>query len=126
MSGIISSKKSKITYWTFLLPFLFTLILGLGNLVIGKYKTIQYAEVLNEISGSSDPDTITALSTEEMSPMQRLKYSGDKTAKVYAMIRKAERRRDMYQMVTYGGKIFLAFSVFILCFWAFVRNSHLP
>jgi hypothetical protein len=126
MPEIISSKKSKLTYWTFLLPFLFTLILGLGNLVIGKYKTIQYAEVLSEISGSSDPDTITALSTEDMSPMQRLKYSGDKTAKVYAMIRKAERRRDMYQMVTYGGKIFLAFSVFILGVWVFVRNSHLP
>ena len=89
----------------FLVPGVFLLILGMGNLGVGHFKRMQYDEVLKELSQleSSRP--------ELSSPLARIEEANRDGLRLYHRQKRAQNRRDFYDLVEYGGKVFTAVSI---------------
>lgn len=105
-----------------LVPSLFLLVLGVGNLIVGQYKYSQYSELLVELEKQ-----ITTEPPKNLSPLQKLQYANQYSPKSVALKNKAGARRDFYTLVSFSGKIFLAlsaafFSVLILNILTKERN----
>ena len=90
----------------FLLPGIFLFILGIGNLAVGHYKGGQYDEVISELKEKSLPLTI-----KEISPMERIRVTKESSARLGRRRDKAIARREFYQLVGIGGKIFISLSL---------------
>ena len=92
----------------FLLPGLFLLLLGFGNLVIGTQKQAEYEVVLTEIA-LEDPASDSAFT-----PLKRIQGVEQLTEKNYQRRKTAASRRDYYRFVAYGGKVMLGISLLLL------------
>ena len=93
----------------FFIPALFLIALGVGNIIVGHFKYEQYTEVLISLEKQNIKEE-----PKNLSPLQKLKYASDSTPKLIALKNKAEARRDLYQLVSFSGKIFLALSILFL------------
>ncbi len=87
-----------------ILPGLFLLVLGVGNLAVGMLKEEQYQEVIDELSveeavrAENGPTIRPELVTEENSKRSQQRRM------------KAVARLDFYRLVGFGGKVFIALS----------------
>ena len=98
----------------FLLPGFFLLTLGVGNISVGTYKSQQYEEVLADLErlarSSHSKDILS------VSPLRRIQLEKTASMRTFQRETQARSRRDLYQMVIFGGKVFLGISSFLLCF----------
>jgi len=104
----------------FIIPGLFLLALGIGNLIVGQFKYEQYDEILKDL------ETQEQFTSEEErpTPLQRLKSTIDTTPHSLALIQKAQARRDFYQLVRFGGRVFLSLSILYFFAYALTRYLH--
>lgn len=91
-----------------LLPGLFLLILGAGNIAVGLYKSNQYKLVLDELSADSTPVLVNA------SPLRRIQLAEQTASRLYQRKNKARARLDFYELITFGGQVFVALSLIFL------------
>lgn len=109
-SPTISSAK-------FIIPCFFLLALGIGNITVGTFKYEQYDEIIKDLE--SRPANISVNDT--FSPLQRLKSTIDTPPRSLAHEKKAQARKDFYQLVLFGGRVFLAMGG--IYFIAFMLNK---
>ncbi len=103
-----------------LLPGIFLLVLGIGNISVGTFKGAQYQQVLNELSVMErTQDNI------QPSPLARFQLSGESAVRADQRLRKARARRDFYELVTFGGKGFVCFSLVLLVLAGLFHYSEL-
>jgi hypothetical protein len=102
-----------------LLPALFLLTLGLGNIAVGSYKQAQFELVLRELSA-------TKALPEQMhiSPLLRIQISKPATERLYQRQQKARGRCDFYRLVVLGGKLFLLLSGALLIGAVSLQLTH--
>lgn len=97
----------------FVIPCIFLLALGVGNVTVGTFKYEQYDEIVKELE--SRPKT--QYSDLNISPLLRLKSTIDSPPRLLAQEKKAQARRDFYQVVQFGGRVFLALGgIYFLAF----------
>ncbi len=97
----------------FLVPCFFLLALGIGNLWVGQFKYEQYDEIVKELEGRLK----TVNPEDRLSPLQRLKFTIDSPPRLLAQEKKAQARRDFYQVVQFGGRVFIALGgIYFLAF----------
>ena len=101
---------------TFLVPGIFFLILGVGNFSVGAYKLIQYKEVLRELYSIKPSAAL-----RHLSPLRRVQLANDTAYRLQLRRKQAIARRDLYRLVKFGGKIFIAFGVPLLLAGAMFR-----
>jgi hypothetical protein len=99
-----------------LLPGIFLLSLGIGNIAVGWYKAEQYEQVLIELSDTRSPPLINA------SPLRRIQLANKTLQRSYQRQVKSQARLDFYRLVTYGGEIFVCISLLVIVY-AFVRQN---
>lgn len=104
----------------FIIPGLFLLALGIGNMIVGQFKYEQYDEILKELEAQ---DQFTN-DEDRPSPLQRLKSTIDTNPHSLALIQKAQARRDFYQLVRFGGRVFLSLSILYFFAYALTRYLH--
>ncbi len=93
-----------------ILPGVFLLLLGVGNIWVGSYKADQYREVIEELSLLQPTPGLEGAST-----LRRIQLAEEVSSRHYERLAKARARLDFYQLVTYGGKVFVGLSaVFLL------------
>ena len=97
----------------YVLPGLFLLALGLGNLSVGHFKRLQYEEVLQELSTLELSPKL-----DNSSPLARIQVAHTTATRVYQRKAKARARRDFYELVLFGGKLFLLLGSVSLCLGA--------
>lgn len=85
-----------------LIPGLFLLVLGIGNISVGTFKGRQYQEVLDELSVLEPTPGL-----ENASPLRRVQLAKQTETRLYQRQNKAENRLDFYQLVRFGGKVFM-------------------
>lgn len=94
-----------------LVPGIILLVLGIGNISVGVYKGRQYQRVVDELSTQQPlPELVNA------SSFARIQFTKDKQTRLYERSTKARSRRDFYELVEFGGKVFLGLSLTILTF----------
>lgn len=93
-----------------IMPAAFLLVLGLGNIGVGYYKSLEYDRVLSELEPVEHPRAL-----ENVSPMQRMQIERVAATRLDERRRKAEARRDFYRLVTFGGKWFSVLGMLLLC-----------
>jgi hypothetical protein len=93
----------------FLLPGIFLLALGLGNLSVGAFKGRQYEEVLAELSVMEPTSELV-----NASPLSRVQLAKTTADRLSERQRKARARRDLYELVSFGGKVLVSISVVLL------------
>lgn len=107
----------------FLVPGIFLLLLGLGNIGVGTYKGAEYEQVLEELSEiDSSSHLINA------SALKRIQLAKTNTHRSEQLRQKASARRDFYNLVVFGGKFMLSISTIVLLMAAvvaFYRNRAL-
>lgn len=93
----------------FLLPILFLLILGLGNILVGTYKELQYKQVYSELEETTELQ-YTPTEQKALGGLRATQLAAEKLAVDRYSKRKMEasERRNLYLMVIFGGKLFLA------------------
>jgi hypothetical protein len=97
----------------FLVPCFFLLALGAGNVWVGQFKYEQYDEIVKALEQKSS----SINSESHISPLQRLKSTIDSPPRLLAQERKAQARRDFYQVVQFGGRVFIALGgIYFLAF----------
>lgn len=101
--GILNKKSAQ-----FVLPGIFLLILGLGNIGVGTFKEEQYDEVLAELSEPSQSQSI------EMTPLKRIQSSEQIAVRAYQRKKAALGRRDFYRLVAFGGRGMVVISLVLL------------
>lgn len=90
----------------FWLPGLFLLLLGLGNALVGKMKTDQFEEVLQELESAQHfKEEVSA------SPMIRLQLSRKLADQAFERRSRFEERRNFYRTVAFGGKVVMVASL---------------
>ena len=92
-----------------LVPGIFLLLLGVGNLSVGVFKGQEYQSVLDELS-SIQPSP----GMENTSPLRRIRLAKKAADRRYERLDKARARRDFYHLVLFGGKVFVGISVILL------------
>lgn len=86
----------------FVLPSLFLLSIGIGNLWVGIEKKDQYDQVLRELSSLRPVSEII-----NSSPISRIQLSEYTEERLYQRQEKARARIDLYRLVIFNGKVFL-------------------
>lgn len=104
---------------TFILPGIFLLILGIGNLIVGHFKGSQYEKVLLELSVEKSG---TAL-LNNASPMRRIQYEKTTTNRLDERQNKARARKDFYILVSLGGKLFVGLALLLFSIGLIVEIS---
>ncbi len=99
-----------------LVPGLFLLVIGAGNFCVGTYKLSQYKEVLRELS-----DIKPSPALKHLSPLRRVQLANDGAYRLQQRRKQAIARRDLYRLVKFGGKIFIALGLPLLCWGAMLR-----
>ncbi len=93
----------------FLLPGLFLLVLGLGNILVGSFKEHQYLEVYQELSVLEPaPDTA------RNSALGRIHTAKQTNDRFYRRQAEASDRRTLYRLVHFGGRVFVTLSALLL------------
>ena len=108
---------SKISPIKFILPGIFLLILGAGNIYIGSSKVNEYTNVLEELE-KQKPSNF-----ENTSPLKRLRLAEQSANRVYQRIEEAKDRISFYKLVVFGGKCFFVSGFLLILFSLFVKNK---
>jgi len=106
-----------------LLPGIFLLILGVGNLAVGTFKGEQYAKVMRELSTPDIGFTLT-----RSSPLKRLAEAPERISPSLLRRKKAQARLEFYELVSIGGRILVLLSAPFLLIGIIIRGkevSHL-
>ncbi len=98
----------KIRPMTFLLPGIFLLILGLGNVSIGIYKSNQYKKVIKDLTKFSDQETASMLINA--TPTTKIQITQKKQERFLDLIKKALVKKDFYEFFIKGGTMFIILS----------------
>ncbi len=85
-----------------ILPGLFLLTLGAGNVGVGSFKSAEYQQVLEDLSVLDSSAVL-----QNASPMRRIQVAKVSADRLSARLTKAQHRRDFYNLVTFGGKCFI-------------------
>jgi hypothetical protein len=101
----------------FLVPCFFLLALGIGNITVGTFKYEQYDEIIKDLESRPPSNSVE----DTVSPLQRLKSTIDTPPRSLAHEKKAQARKDFYQLVLFGGRVFLAMGG--IYFIAFLLNK---
>ena len=91
------------------LPGVFLLVLGIGNISVGTFKGEQYEQVLQELS-TTEPGPSLA----NASPLRRIQLATQTASRLYQRQDKARAKRDFYRLVASGGKVFVIISLLFL------------
>ncbi|OVE80326.1 hypothetical protein BVY02_00545 [bacterium J17] len=105
---------------TFLMPGVFLMLLGIGNISVGTFKGDEYQAVIDELAELSPTAALI-----NASPLERIQLSNESIAKNYQRQRKAKARRNFYRLVTFGGQVFIAISLFLLLIGGVLHYLHL-
>ena len=103
------NRRRKFKTMKLVIPGLFLLILGTGNIAVGKFKSRQYQEVLLQLSDLEPSTTLI-----NASPLRRVQIAKRSESRLYQRQTKAKNRRDFYEVVTFGGKVFASISLLFL------------
>ena len=103
----------------FLVPALFLLFLGSGNILVGTFKARQYQEVYDELI-VLQPARDTAISSA-LARIQAVNKSPDRH---HQRQTEANERRNLYRLVVFGGKLFVYFGLFLFCIGATLRYAQ--
>ena len=98
----------------FFLPALFLFVLGLGNILVGYYKELQYTQVYKELSESAPMPIIPSA----ISRIQAVPLAQDRHVRRQM---EANERRNLYRLVGFGGKAFMCLSVVLFSLAALCR-----
>ena len=109
----------KISPIKFILPGLFLLVLGAGNIYIGSSKVNEYQNVLIELE-KQQPSNF-----KNTSPLKRLRLAEQSTDRIFQRIGEAKDRISFYTLVVFGGKCFFAIGVVLLLISLFVKKKKL-
>ncbi len=90
----------------FVVPSIFLLLIGIGNLWVGIEKKDQYDQVLRELASLRPVAEII-----NTSPISRIQLSEYTEERLYQRQEKARARIDLYRLVIFNGKVFLALSL---------------
>ena len=94
-----------------LVPGLFLLILGLGNLFVGLYKAAEYRAVLADLNPTAANEAPVLVN---VSPLRRIQMAKVAETRSYQRRNKAQGRYDFYRLVVFGGQAFISVSVMLL------------
>ncbi len=111
VDSMLSLKPTK-----FFLPGVFLLFLAVGNIGVGVYRSHQYDEVMDELR-LLEPSRRGMDATS----LRRIQLAENSVERLYQRQKVALGRRDFYQLVTFGGQIFLAISFVLILFGAVVQ-----
>lgn len=100
----------------FLLPGLFLLILGLGNIAVGEYRSQQYDGVVMDLSVLE-----ATAEASFISPLKRIQQSKETPDRLYQRQKSARAKRDLYEIVIFGGQIILGMSIVLLVPGALIK-----
>lgn len=100
----------------FFLPGVFLLLLGLGNILVGMTKSLQYDRLLAELSAQENNQTL-----EEMAPLERVQAANRQESRVIKNLSTAVSRREFYSLVTLGGEVFVGLSAGLLLVSAILK-----
>lgn len=93
----------------FIVPGLFLLVLGIGNISVGTFKGDQYEQVLAELSAQE-----STLGAANASPLRRIQLATQAASRLYQRQERAQAKLDFYNLVATGGKVFAALSLVFL------------
>lgn len=98
----------------FLLPILFLFILGMGNILVGTFKELQYKQVYSELEQTTELQ-YTPVEEKALGGLRATQLAAEKLAFDRYSKRKmdASERRNLYLMVIFGGKIFLTTAILL-------------
>ncbi len=99
-----------------LLPGVFLLVLGIGNVSVGAMKQNQYQGVLKELAVRA-PETQLI----NASPLRRIQLAKLTATRNYERIKHARSREDFYAIVVLGGKAFISISLLLFFSAAVIR-----
>ena len=98
----------------FFLPALFLFVLGLGNILVGYYKELQYTQVYEELTETAPMPILPSA----ISRIQAVPIAQDRHVRRQM---EANERRNLYRLVGFGGKAFLCMSVILFSLAAVCR-----
>lgn len=106
-----------------ILPGIFMLLLGVGNLIVGELKLGQYDQTMAELQAlrpTPGPEIDGVLAD---SPV------GERSSdRVLQRIQELKQRRDFYRVVSLGGQLFMLMSVIMFAVgsacWGFGRDAE--
>jgi hypothetical protein len=101
-----------------ILPGLFLFVLGIGNIGVGTFKGLQYQQVLQELTELEPTPGL-----ENASTLRRVQLAEEVASRHYERLSMARGRRDFYDLVEYGGKVFVGVSLVLLLGGALVYSS---
>ena len=94
----------------FLIPGVFLIILGLGNIAAGISKVHQHELVLKELEIQQP----LASNIENSSPLRRLQLAEQTAQRIIQRQTEAEDRKAFYNLVAFGGKVFTAIGTILI------------
>jgi hypothetical protein len=106
----------------FFLPALFLFTLGVGNIIVGNYKEWQYKQVYDELTELQPSPPLSST----LSRLQTAKQTSDRHLQRQF---EANERRNLYRLVSFGGKSFIAlsllfFSLALFCQYRMGAQQH--
>ena len=100
----------------YFLPAIFLFVLGLGNILVGHYKELQYRQVYEELTESEPlPQLPSAISRIQAVPQVQDRHLRRQM--------EARERRNLYRLVGFGGKTFMSLSVIFFFLALFARYA---
>lgn len=101
------------------LPGIFLLVLGLGNIIVGEFKTSQYQDVRKELLTTIEHKSPKVL--ENVSPLRRIQLANQAQERGTQKLKTTEQRVAFYSLVSAGGAIFVLTSLLLLIFGFVLR-----
>ncbi len=91
----------------FLLPGIFLLILGVGNVLVGGNKVAQYRSVIQDLTALGESYS-GASGTTSLERIQQAKRATDRHVQLE---HRARARTEFYLLVTFGGKVLVGIGI---------------
>ncbi len=101
----------------FFLPAVFLLVLGLGNITVGYYKEWQYRQVYEELNELEPNSKMSSA----LGRIQAVPQTKDRREQRQL---EATERRNLYQMVGFGGKALVFVSLLLFSAAAIARYTY--
>lgn len=120
INGFIAQNYSKLKPSQLLLPALLMILLGSGNIFVGQRKINEYGTRLKTL-----PQLSAGTKLNRLPPLARLELMRDKRAQLYQERFKAEQRTEYYQLVAFGGKVFISIGFFLIFLTLAINTPHL-
>lgn len=108
MQNSLTPETSSFRPMKLLLPAVFLLILGLGNIGVGIQKRDQYQEVIEELTELRPTEALTP--TSPLIKFQQELQSADRNTQYR---KQAEDRKEFYSLIAYGGFLILLLSALL-------------